>query len=204
MAGTSEQRSSSSSSDSPDVRQQYRLLHDIYVLLDDGDRRFLQAFGINPSQYNLLTLLESDNGKRLTALGERLLMPKSTVTRIVDQLEQAGLIQRIPDPHDRRAQRVVLTPKGALFRERVLASHDLSLEHRTSVLTQEEHEELGALLRTLRQGLSADLGKPDRRVKPPVRVPHIDNLPNRPNDSANDNPEEVGPQHRKGGGVLPS
>src|SRR6185369_13928985 len=90
------------------VHQQYRMLHDIYVLLDDGDRRVLENFGLTTSQYSVLMLLDPTEGRRLTTVSDRLLRARSTITRIVDQLEEARLVQRVADPEDRRAQRVVL------------------------------------------------------------------------------------------------
>ncbi len=47
----------------------------------------------------------------MTVLGERLMLSKSTITRIVDQLEERSWVRRIPDPVDRRAQDVILTPE---------------------------------------------------------------------------------------------
>ena len=139
------------------VQQQYRMIHDIYVLLDDGDRRVLSEFNLNASQYAALLQLDSGEGRRLTDLSERLLRNKSTITRIVDQLERAGLVERIADPDDRRAQRVVLTPAGVELRARAQAAHERSLVRRLSVLSQAEQQQLSLLLDKLRAGLRADL-----------------------------------------------
>jgi DNA-binding MarR family transcriptional regulator len=54
--------------------QQYRMFHDIYVLLDDGDRQVLRAFNLSASQYAVLLLLDTAEGWRLTDLSERLLL----------------------------------------------------------------------------------------------------------------------------------
>jgi DNA-binding MarR family transcriptional regulator len=143
------------------ARQQYRLIHDIYVLLDDGDRRVLEAYGLNSSQFALLMLLDDkdEDGQRLTTLSRRLLRAKSTITRIVDQLEAGGWIVRIMDPEDRRAQRISLTPDGAQRREEVAASHIVSLEQRLNILDEEERESLRYLLSKLRKGLQDSLNK---------------------------------------------
>lgn len=138
-----------------DFRKQYRLIHDIYVLLDDGDRRVLGSFGLTTSEYAVLMLLEGENEQRLTTLSERLLKAKSTVTRIVDHLEEAGLVARADDPHDRRAQRVTLTPRGRAYQARAHAAHVDSLSQRMAVLTTSEQEQLQALLQKLRTGLRA-------------------------------------------------
>jgi DNA-binding MarR family transcriptional regulator len=139
------------------AQQQYRMIHDLYILLDDGDRRVLRSFALNSSQYTLLILLDNTQGQRLTDLSEQLFLNKSTVTRLVDQLEQVNLVQRIADPDDRRAQRVVLTTNGARLRAQAKAAHEQSLQRRMNVLNEQEQQQLGALLDKLRDGLRTDL-----------------------------------------------
>lgn len=137
--------------------QQYRMIHDIYVLLDDGDRRVLRSFNLSTSQFAVLLLLDADEGWRLTDLSERLLFDKSTVTRIIDRLEQAELVRRIADPADRRVQRVVLTPLGLEQRNNARVAHERSLERRMAVLDADEQRHLCALLAKLRDGLQSEL-----------------------------------------------
>lgn len=137
--------------------QQYRMFHDIYVLLDDGDRRVLRAFNLSPSQFAVLLLLDSEEGWRLTDLSERLLVDKSTITRIVDRLEGAGLVRREADADDRRVQRVVLTAQGREMRDQARAAHERSIERRMAALDAGEQRQLLALLTRLRDGLRADL-----------------------------------------------
>lgn len=137
--------------------QQYRMIHDIYVLLDDGDRRVLRAFNLNTSQYAVLRLLDIDEGWRLTDLSERLLFDKSTITRIIDRLEQSNLVQRVADATDRRVQRVVLTATGLAQREVARAAHERSVERRMAVLDTSEQHCLRQLLDKLRSGLENDI-----------------------------------------------
>ncbi len=149
--------------------QQYRMIHDIYVLLDDGDRRVLRALNLNTSQYAVLQLLDGETGWRLTDLSERLLFDKSTVTRIVDRLERAGLVRRIADPGDRRVQRVVLTSQGLMKRNQAYAAQQRSIERRMAVLDADEQQRLCALLKKLRDGLQAELTAPPAATSHPER-----------------------------------
>jgi DNA-binding MarR family transcriptional regulator len=137
--------------------QQYRLIHDIYVLLDDGDRRVLSTCNLTTSQYAVLRLLDVEEGRRLTSLSDRLLCARSTITRIVDQLEAVGLVRRIDDPEDRRAQHAVLTPKGANMLETALSTHCTSVTNRMDYLDEAEQQQLILLLGKLRNGLRAQL-----------------------------------------------
>jgi DNA-binding MarR family transcriptional regulator len=139
------------------VQQQYRMLHDIYVLLDDGDRRVLENFGLTTSQYSVLMLLDEEEGRRLTTVSDRLLRARSTITRIVDQLEEARLVQRVADPEDRRAQRVVLTQEGIQRRELAHEAHLKSLQSRLTILSGDESDMLNGLLDRLRSALRLEL-----------------------------------------------
>ncbi len=119
----------------------------------------LDRFGLNPTQYGLLAMLQPGEGERLTLLSQRLLLSKSTITRVVDQLERAGIVRRVGESVDRRAQRVVLTDEGLQLRNQLTAGHDLSLSRRLSVLTAAERESLDCLLAKLREGLASDLSR---------------------------------------------
>lgn len=52
------------------------------------------------------------DGTRLSILAERVGTSKQAVGQLVDDLEEAGVLQRVPDPEDGRAKRVVFTAKG--------------------------------------------------------------------------------------------
>lgn len=142
------------------AHQQHRLIHDIYVLLDDGDRHVLEATNLTPLEFAVLQRLTTDRGRRLTDIGAELLCVKSTITRLVDRLEADGLVQRMPDPDDRRAQRLVLTQRGVAVRDRATALHDASVERRMALLDPEEQLLLRSLLEKLRAGLRRELAEP--------------------------------------------
>lgn len=75
--------------------------------------------GIPLSWYDVLLELASapDGRLRIQQLGERVVLSRSRVSRIVDEMERAGLVRRESDPHDGRASLAVTTEKGtAAFR----------------------------------------------------------------------------------------
>src|SRR3990172_2936681 len=127
------------------VWKQYRLIHDIYVQLDDGDRRVLRQFGLTTSQYAILKLLDPEAGRRPIDLSGTLLRARSTITRLIDQMEKTGLVQRVADPDDRRSQLVVLTPDGAALRDRACKAHDQSLVERFERIDAADRQQLNTL-----------------------------------------------------------
>lgn len=139
------------------AHRQHRLIHDIYVLLDDGDRHVLEATRLTPLEFAVLQRLSTDKGRRLTDIGTELLCVKSTITRLVDRLEVEALVQRTPDPDDRRAQRLLLTTKGVAVRDRATVLHNASVERRMGLLAPDEQATLQRLLEKLRDGLQSEL-----------------------------------------------
>ncbi len=78
------------------------------------DRRAVVPAGLDPATADLLVRLakSADCGIRGVDIGEQCQMTATRVSRLVDRAEADGLVIRTPDPHDRRAQHVLLTEKG--------------------------------------------------------------------------------------------
>lgn len=139
-----------------DVYRDYRVFHDLFVLLDEGERQVLRSFNLTPIQYHALLLLDPGEGWRLTDLSERLMCERSTVTRLVDFLEGEGLLSRMADGEDRRSQRVMLTPTGVALRDQARVAHEASLRSRFSNLSEAEQQQLHLLHQKLLHGLQAE------------------------------------------------
>ncbi len=80
----------------------------------------LRPVDLTPEQFAVLACLWEDDGLPQRALAERLCKDKPNVTRILDRLQEKGLIERAPDPQDRRAYRVRLTAPGRAIQEPVV------------------------------------------------------------------------------------
>ena len=139
---------------------QYRLIHDIYVFLDAGDTIALGDYQVTPSQFTLLMLLDTGEGQNLIRLAERMLVARSTITRLIDQLESMGLVSRVTDPFDRRALRVALTRAGESLRKQAYTAHERSLSHRFAALCEEDQAQLQELLKKLRDSLLEGITQP--------------------------------------------
>jgi MarR family transcriptional regulator, organic hydroperoxide resistance regulator len=80
----------------------------------------------------------------LRELAERMSCEPSNATFVADRLEEQGYLKRHPHPDDRRAKQLVLTPKGAELRERLLEL--LSEDSPLAPLSPEEQDVLQRLL----------------------------------------------------------
>src|SRR5262245_18662891 len=84
------------------------------ALMDVLGTELEQAVGIPMRWYDVLVHLEeSPDGLPMNLLAEQILYSKSGFTRIVDRMEETGLVRRVRPEHDRRTILVVLTEKGA-------------------------------------------------------------------------------------------
>jgi DNA-binding MarR family transcriptional regulator len=81
-----------------------------------------------PRGYLVLTVVSQGRPRSQLALAQQLGVDKTAMTYLLDDLEGAGLVERRPDPADRRARQVGMTPKGRRllgeFRDRLAAAED--------------------------------------------------------------------------------
>jgi DNA-binding MarR family transcriptional regulator len=132
-------------------------MHDVYVAMDAMDRHLFAQFDLTQSQFRILSLLSEVTSSQLTDLSEQLLCARSTVTRLIDSLEQHGWVKRDGDSDDRRAQQVSLTHLGRSLWEEANALHLRTLEERLTHLPADEQVALKCLLEKLRHSLSEQL-----------------------------------------------
>ena len=115
-----------------------------------------KAHGLEPGWHDVLaTLRRTGPHHRLrpTDLTESLMLTSSGTTKRLDRLEQAGLIQREPDPDDRRGTLISLTPAGHELIDSVTAAHLDNERRLLAALDETEQRDLADLLRKLRLGL---------------------------------------------------
>jgi DNA-binding MarR family transcriptional regulator len=93
-------------------------LHDAFLQLTTLGEQYLSDFaeqlspGLRRGAAQPLLRLHRTGPERISALACHLGLDSTTVTRHLDELESRGLIARGPDPDDRRAVVVCLTPKA--------------------------------------------------------------------------------------------
>ena len=99
--------------------------------------------------YQVLCAAARDEPGSQAALAQRLGIDRTVMTYLLDDLEAANLVERQPDPADRRSRRVVATAHG----REVLAERDTRLaraeQHLLAALTPDEQASFRALLATL-------------------------------------------------------
>jgi DNA-binding MarR family transcriptional regulator len=107
----------------------------------------LAPLGLTPAQERALrTITRSEEPLRMTELADQLGIAPRSVTTVVDALEQAGLVRREIDPHNRRAIRLHLTDRGLAVRDDMREARRRAAEDLFAPLTAGDREALGELL----------------------------------------------------------
>jgi DNA-binding MarR family transcriptional regulator len=133
------------SSPSAERLRGWRLFFESALALGDVlDAELEQAVGISQRWYDVLVHLEeSPDGIPMNELAERILYSKSGFTRVVDRMEEEGLVRRVRPEHDRRSILVVLNDKGIETMEEARRYHRDGIErHFSQHLTDADVEAL--------------------------------------------------------------
>src|SRR6266571_8783187 len=134
--------------------------------------RDLQAAGqVSLSWYDVLLELNAAPGRRLrmSELGQRAVLSRTRVSRVVDELAAAGLAERQPDQADGRSSFAVLTPRGREALRRAWPVYRQAIHRQlTARLTAQQCRELARLLEKAIAGAESDIsGKAGRWASPP-------------------------------------
>ncbi|GAA4787607.1 hypothetical protein GCM10023220_09910 [Streptomyces ziwulingensis] len=117
----------------------------------------LRGLGITPAQSRLLrTLAHYASPPRMADLAESLEVVPRAVTTLVDGLEAAGKVRRVPDPANRRVIRIEITDEGRMALGELHRARRSAAEEILAPLTTEQRVVLGGLMDTLVDGSAAD------------------------------------------------
>ena len=132
----------------------------IALLVTDSARLLRRRFdararclGVSRAQWQVLFALSRNEGINQAGLAEALDVETITVGRMVDRLEEAGLVERRADPADRRAWRLHLTPRAHPILVSLRSVADEVMADALTGLAAGERADLGALLARLHGNL---------------------------------------------------
>ena len=96
-----------------DLRLWLRILTIHKLINNEVRRRLREKFGMSLSRFDLLAQLDGRSaGMRMGELSKRLMVTTGNITGLVDELVGEGLVERLPDPTNRRASLAAMTAKG--------------------------------------------------------------------------------------------
>src|SRR5262244_3367129 len=135
------------------------VINDVARLLRTyADHRAAQ-FGMTRAKWAVLARLDRFEGLKQTELAEMLDLQPISLTRLLDGLADNGLIERRPDPDDRRAKRLFLTPAARPLLERLTALGEDLMETALAGLAPSDIVALRGRLTTVKENLRQAIHK---------------------------------------------
>ena len=134
------------------------LLHEVARLLRKRFEQISRESGLTRSQWQALAYLDQNEGINQSGLAELLDVEPITLSRILDRLEACELVERHPDPSDRRIRILRLAPKARvkLFQARELG--EIARREALAGLSEEESLRLLETLKILKFNLAEACG----------------------------------------------
>jgi DNA-binding MarR family transcriptional regulator len=127
-------------------------------LADDAFAEGLAEYGLRPGWFDLLAALRRAGAPyelNPTELMRATMISSGGMTKRLDRLAEANLVERRPDPADRRGTLVRLTPRGVATIDDAVETHIENEDRVLRSLNASERRTLDGLLRTLLDGLEA-------------------------------------------------
>lgn len=122
-------------------------LESAYALIDILDQEMQAERGLSIRSYDLLLHLDEADGLAMNQIAERILFSKSGLTRVIDRMEEEGLVRRERPPSDRRVVRVYITPKGLDVLHAARTIHHRGIQQH--YIAQLDQHDLAAMARAL-------------------------------------------------------
>jgi DNA-binding MarR family transcriptional regulator len=116
-----------------------------FQVVSERVRDALAPFGITPAQFGLLRRVGDGEVPSLTELASRLRCTNANITRLVENMVKAGLIEKLRHPSDQRIVLIRLTALGAEVRSAAGAAYSHAVDEFVSQLGEQERSALLAL-----------------------------------------------------------
>lgn len=120
-------------------------------------RRFAEAFAeldLSEGDYGVLVALRRSGDPfelTPTELARARMMTSGGMTAVIDRLERRSLLQRLPNPSDRRGSIIRLTTEGRSIIDRAMEAHTAVEHELIATLSDEQRDRLAGVLRILLQ-----------------------------------------------------
>lgn len=143
------------------------LLGDVSRMLRRNFNLRAQEHGLSLAQWQALAYLARQEGVNQVTLADRLEIQPITLARLIDRLQEAGLVARRPDPDDRRAFRLYLTEAARPLVDRMWG---YAAETRAEAMEGLTEPDRAALIRALLH-MKQNLQEAESRASAPAPAP---------------------------------
>jgi len=145
----------------PWLRVESTLMATARLVREAFDAR-LKPLDLNLTQASLLAYVAEFGATTQTRLAEQMGTGRASMGSVVDGLERRGLVERHPNPVDRRVWRVDITPEGRELAALVVSVDEVLRRELRRGIGREERQALSWVLTRLQQNLQSAINQPDR------------------------------------------
>ena len=135
------------------------LVHEIDRLVKKRFDRFAETTGMSRAQWQVLARVAKRQGINQATLADLVGVEPISICRMVDRLEALNLVERRPDPGDRRARLIHITETARPGLERMKAAAQALFGEALAGITPEEEAVLSGLLGRIHANLVAMTGE---------------------------------------------
>lgn len=143
----------------PWLRVESTLMATARLVREAFDAR-LKPLDLNLTQASLLAYVAEFGATTQTRLAEQMGTGRASMGSVVDGLERRGLVERHPDPDDRRVWRVDITPEGRELAALVVSVDEVLRSELRHGIGREERQALSWVLTRLQQNLQSAINRP--------------------------------------------
>ncbi len=124
-----------------------------------GMEKSWSAHGLNGASFDVLATLRRAGSPYALSPGDLMvstMVTSGTMTHRIDQLEKAGLVERVRNPDDGRSFLISLSPRGQALIDEAVTAHVETQAKLVAILTDEQRAQLDELLRQFLEGFERD------------------------------------------------
>lgn len=112
-------------------------------------REDVKQYGLNITEFAVLELLYNKGDQPIQRIRERVLIASSSISYVVDKLEEKGCVTRIRNQQDKRIINASLTEHGRHIMDEIFPKHAETIQSTFSILTDEELVTLQSVLKKI-------------------------------------------------------
>lgn len=105
------------------------------------------SYGLNATEFTVMEYLYNKGKQPIQMIGKKILLASSSITYVIDRLEEKGLVQRVADIKDRRVTFAELTKEGYSKMEDIFPKHAQTIEKVFKNLSDSDLNKLRTLLK---------------------------------------------------------
>lgn len=112
-------------------------------------KKDMRSHGLNPTEFTVMEVLYSKGEQPIQMIGNKVLLASSSITYVIDQLENKNYIERKVNESDRRVTLVSLTKEGQEMMEDIFPQHSKLIENLFGDLTIDEINQISESLKVI-------------------------------------------------------